>query len=227
MKLLLFDIDGTLVDCGGQPKPLFAEALEEIYGERGDVKGYDFSGKTDPRIVVDLMTAAGVPETVIHSRLDDLRDAYLARLEERLEPEHVRILPGVVELLTTLEERDDVVLALLTGNWERGAGIKLGSVGLRRYFAFGSFGDGQTDRCDLPPVAWARAAEHCGRSFRPEDTWILGDSLLDVDCARAHGIPCLGVATGRTPSTALSAAGAHLVLSDLTQIDQVLAAVLA
>ncbi len=224
MKLILFDIDGTLVDCGGQPKPLFGEALEEVYGERGDIPGYDFSGKTDPRIVVDLMTAAGVPEAVIHQRLPDLRDAYLARLAERLEPEHVRILPGVVDLLTTLAERDDLVVALLTGNWERGAGIKLGSVGLERFFAFGSFGDGQTDRRDLPPVALARAAAHCGRRFRPEETWIVGDSLLDVDCARAHGIPCLAVATGRTPAQALAAAGARRVVADLGSMSEVLAA---
>jgi len=223
LKLLLFDIDGTLVDCGGQPKPLFAEALEEIYGARGDVKGYDFSGKTDPRIVVDLMTAAGVPEPLIRARLPDLRDAYLDRLEKRLEPGRVRILPGVVELLTTLSERDDLVLALLTGNWERGAGIKLGSVGLRRFFAFGSFGDDQTDRRDLLPVAWRRAAEHCGRSFAAEETWIVGDSLLDVDCARTHGIPCLAVATGRTSAAALAAAGAQRVFSDLSSTPDVLA----
>jgi phosphoglycolate phosphatase-like HAD superfamily hydrolase len=227
LKLILFDIDGTLVDCGGQPKPLFGEALEEVYGARGDLPDYDFSGKTDPRIVVDLMTAAGVPAPVIRERLPDLRDAYLGRLERRLEPEHVRILPGVVELLTTLAERDDLVLGLLTGNWERGAGIKLGSVGLRRFFAFGSFGDGQTDRRDLPPVALARAAEHCGRAFRPEDTWIVGDSLLDVDCARAHGIACLAVATGRTEFAALAAAGAERVISDLTPVDEVIAALLA
>jgi len=116
------------------------------------------------------------------------------------------------------------VLALLTGNWERGAGIKLGSVGLRRFFAFGSFGDGQTDRRDLPPVALARAAEHCGREFGPEETWIVGDSLLDVDCARAHGIPCFAVATGRTAAAALEEAGARHVAADLGSTRDVLAA---
>jgi phosphoglycolate phosphatase len=227
LKLILFDIDGTLIDCGGQPKPLFGDALEEVYGARGDIRGYDFSGKTDPRIVVDLMTAAGVPEPVIHSRIHDLRDAYLARLASHLEPDRVRILPGVVELLTTLAERDDLVLALLTGNWERGAGIKLGSVGLARYFAFGSYGDGQTDRRDLPPVAWARATEHCGRGFEPSETWIVGDSLLDVDCARAHGIPCLAVATGWTEAETLAAAGAAHVRADLSAIDEVVEVLLS
>jgi phosphoglycolate phosphatase len=222
LKLLLFDIDGTLIDCGGQPKPLFAEALEEVYGAPGDVRGYDFSGKTDPRIVVDLMTAAGVPEEVVRARLPAIRDAYLDRLARRLEAGQVRILPGVVELLTTLAERDDVVLALLTGNWERGAGIKLGSVGLSRYFAFGSYGDDQTDRRALPPVAWERAAAHCGRTFCAEETWIVGDSLLDVECAQAHGIPCLGVATGRTALGALVEAGAYRVHADLSSTREVL-----
>jgi phosphoglycolate phosphatase-like HAD superfamily hydrolase len=216
LRLLLFDIDGTLLTCGGQSKPLFREALLEVFGRTGDIDRYDFSGRTDPRIVLDLMTGAGVPAEEIAAGTPRVRDAYLDRLEVAIDPKEVRVYPGVVDLLESLSRRDDCVLALLTGNWERGAGIKLRAVGLDRYFAFGSYGDGCTDRRELPPVAWARAAERLGRTFEPASTWIIGDSLLDVDCASAHGISCLGVATGRTGADALAAAGAERVLADLT-----------
>lgn len=221
MRLLLFDIDGTLISCGGQPKPLFAAALAEVFGVAGDVDGYDFSGRTDPRIVLDLMRGAGVPDAEIEAGQPLVRDAYLDRLAAHLDPRGVTVLPGVVELLDELAGRDDCVLALLTGNWERGAGIKLGSVGLDRYFAFGSFGDGATDRRALPPTALARAAERLGRTFSPRDAWILGDSLLDVDCAKAHGIPCLAVATGRTPLAQLAEAGADEAVPDFSGRDRV------
>jgi phosphoglycolate phosphatase-like HAD superfamily hydrolase len=217
VRLLLFDIDGTLLTCGGQSKPLFAAALVDVFGRTGDIDAYDFSGKTDPRIVVDLMTGAGVGADEIADGLPRVRDAYLDRLEEALDPRGVRVYPGVVDLLAALVERaarGDCALALLTGNWERGAGIKLRSVGLDGYFGFGSFGDGKVDRRELPPVALTRAAERLGRSFGAADAWIVGDSLLDVDCARAHGIRCLAVATGRTAADALAAAEADVVVRD-------------
>lgn len=226
MRLLLFDIDGTLLTCGGQPRPLFAAALAEVFGRTGEIDAYDFSGKTDPRIVVDLMSGAGLPQEEIEAGLPRVRDAYLDRLEAHLDPRGVTVFPGVVELLDELATRDDCVLALLTGNWERGAGIKLGSVGLERYFAFGSFGDGRTDRRDLPPTALERAAERHGRPFTAADAWIVGDSLLDVDCAKAHGIPCLAVATGRTPIEQLSEAGAAAVVPDLTAREPLIARLL-
>lgn len=215
MRLLLFDIDGTLVHCGGQARPFFADALVEVYGRTGAIDDYDFSGKTDPRIVVDLMTGAGLERAEVMRGLSRMRDAYLDRLEAGIDPERVEVLPGVVELLNALAGRTDCALGLLTGNWERGAGIKLRSAKLDHFFAFGSFGDDCTDRRDLPPAALARAAAHHGREFAVKESWIVGDSLLDVDCARAHGIPCLAVATGRTRPEALAAAGAHEVLPDL------------
>ncbi len=214
-RLVLFDVDGTLIDCGGQPKPLFAEALVEVFGSAGDIARYRFTGRTDPRIVFDLMTGAGIDPVRVIEELPRLRDRYLARLAARLDPARVRVLPSVEELLADLASREDLSLGLLTGNWEEGAKIKLGSVGLDRFFRFGAFGDDQIDRRDLPPVALLRAGEATGRSFLPEETLIVGDSPLDIECARAHHIPCWAVATGWTPAEELARAGADRVLRDL------------
>jgi len=213
MRLVLFDIDGTLVDCGRQVRPLFAGALEEVFGTAGDLDRYDFAGKPDPRIVLDLMTGEGFPIADIVAALPRVRETYLARLEAGLAVEGMRILPGVVETLARLEGR--VALGLLTGNWESGARIKLGRFGLNRFFPVGAFGEDGADRSDFPPRALERAARHYGEDFRADQTMIVGDSLLDVACARAHGVRALAVATGRTSASALAAAGADWVVADL------------
>jgi len=127
------------------------------------------------------------------------------------------LLPGVVEILERLDARDDVALALLTGNWQPGAEAKLARFDLNRFFPFGAFGCDGADRSTLPPVAWERAEERLGRRFLPEETLIVGDSIHDVSCAHAHGIPCLAVCTGRTPAARLHAAGADWVAADLDQ----------
>jgi len=216
VKLLLFDIDGTLVHSGGQAKPVFAEAMVEVFGTAGAIDAYDFSGKTDARIVLDLAMSAGVPEAAARAGLPRVRDLYVDRFAGRFDPGRARILPGVSALLAGLAGRQDVTLGLLTGNWFGGARIKLGALGLFDYFGFGSFADDGLDRRELPPVALARARRHTGREFAPREAVIVGDSPLDVDCARAHGIPCLAVATGWTSREALAAEGATWVVEDLT-----------
>jgi phosphoglycolate phosphatase len=217
LKLILFDIDGTLIDCGGQARVAFASALDAVFGGTGAIESYDFSGKTDTRIVVDLMTAAGRPRDEVLAILPRLREEYLATLDRNLQRERMRVLPGIEPLLDRLAARDDVVLALLTGNWERGARIKLSRHDLNRYFGFGSFGDDVFDRNDLPPIAMERALRSTGHTFTPRDVVIIGDSLLDVACARAHDIPCLAVATGRTGRAELEAAGPTWLVDDLAR----------
>jgi phosphoglycolate phosphatase-like HAD superfamily hydrolase len=217
MKLVLFDIDGTLLSCGPQVRPLFASALVEVFGTAGEVDAFDFTGRTDPGIVLDLITGAGLPEALVRERLPRMRSLYTERLDRQLDRREMVLLPGVVEILERLIRREDVVTALLTGNWEPGAKAKLSRFDLGRYFAFGAFGCDGVDRSELPPVALDRAERATGRRFRPEDVLIVGDSVHDVSCARAHGISCLAVGTGRTPGDVLQAAGADWVIGDLRQ----------
>ncbi len=219
VRLLLFDIDGTLLDCGGQAKPVFAEVLEEVFGRSGDWRAYDFSGKTDGRITLDLATGAGLSEDEVREGLPRVREIYVERLERALDRQRMRLLPGLPDLLEHLAARDDIELALLTGNWEPGARTKLSRFDLNRFFPFGAYGCDAVDRNDLPPVALDRAERHLGRRFQPDEVLIIGDSLHDIACARAHGIPVLAVATGWTPAEDLRAAGADWVVEDLRAAD--------
>ena len=213
MRLLLFDIDGTLLRCGPQVRVLFAEALVEVFGTAGDLERYDFSGKTDPLIVLELMTAAGFGAEEVRARLPRMGDAYASRIEARLGP--VEVIPGAGEALQALAGRGDVAVGLLTGNWARGAGAKLRRGGLDGHFAFGAFGDDGEDRSCLPPLAIARARAATGYAFTAADALIIGDSVEDVRCALACDVPLLAVASGWTTPERLRAAGATEVVTRL------------
>lgn len=190
--LILFDIDGTLLRCGRQVGTFFVDALIEVFGSYGELDGYTFGGKTDPRIVIDLVRATGRADEEILPMLPAMRQTYLTNLERGLRRDGMRILPGVRELLERLSAREDVMVGLLTGNWRGGAEIKLGRFDLNRYFSVGAFGDDGVNRRDLVPVALDRAFQACGQSFDPSRTLIVGDTILDVDCARAAGVRSLG-----------------------------------
>lgn len=217
MRLILFDVDGTLIRSGNQVGPMLAEALDEVYGLSTDlgVAGFDFSGKTDQQIVLELMELAGLERTEAAARLPRVRDAYLDRMERRLDASKMVVLPGVAEVLEALRGRPEVVLGLLTGNWRRGAEIKLSRLGLEGFFPFGAFGDDGLERRELPPVALERAFAATGHRFGPADTLIVGDSVRDVECAHCHGLPVLAVATGWTSAERLCASGADRVVATL------------
>lgn len=196
-------------------RPIFAGALAEVYGREPVLDGYDFSGRTDPGIVVDLMARVGLAEEEVLARLPLMHEVYLDRLAAELDAARIRVFPGVVETLEELAERPDVEVGLLTGNWRRGAGIKLSRVGLDRHFGFGGFGDDGRRRRELVPAALRRAREATGVEFPPEKVLVVGDSPLDVDCAKHHGIATLAVATGWTSAEDLRAAGAEWVVPSL------------
>ena len=227
IRLVLFDVDGTLLTCGRSTRPLLGRALTEVFGPVPGIEGYDFAGKTDPRIVLDLAVAAGRGAEEVRGALPRVRDRYLAILEQGLPAGAVAALPGAAELLARLAVRGDLALGLLTGNWRRGAEVKLERAGLGGHFAFGAFGDDGLDRNELPPVALARAAEATGRRFTAAETLIVGDTLHDVACARAHGLRCAAVGTGGVAAGTLAAAGADWVAADLRALAEQVPGLLA
>lgn len=215
--LLLFDIDGTLLRCGPQVRPLFVGALEQVYGGYEIPEGFAFAGKTDPMIVAEMVASTGLGPDEIRQRLPAMSEVYIENLKGGLKREGMRILPGVRELLDRLRSRDDVLLGLLTGNWRGGAREKLERFDLWQYFEVGAFGDDAADRRGLVPVALERAQHLAGRPFAVEHAMIIGDTILDVDCAQAAGVPCVAVATGFTEIEELRQAGADWAFADLIE----------
>ena len=204
-RLVLFDIDGTLVTDGGASRDAFAEALSVVYGYNGDVNRYDFSGRTDPQITHMVLGDAGHSTESIDEHLEDLWREYLQRLERNAKNGSVRALPGIVELVRSLATDDRVTLALLTGNIEPGARLKLAPPALNEYFPFGAFGSDSADRQKLPPIAVKRASAIDGYHFTGADVVILGDSIYDVRCGVPYEATTIAIASGRTKAETLRA----------------------
>jgi phosphoglycolate phosphatase-like HAD superfamily hydrolase len=223
-RLILFDIDGTLLTAGGAPRRAFRRALIEHFGTDGDEARTDFSGKTDPQIVYDLMGAAGFENDRIEERIADLFDHYLDGLERELEEEagH-RLHPGAAEIVEALADDPRVVLGLVTGNVERGARLKLERFDLWRRFAVGAFGSDDRDRDRLPEIAIERAGRLSGRRFTGSETVVIGDTPADVQCARAAGALAVAVATGRPTRRELEACEPDVLLDSLEEWPDLLA----
>jgi phosphoglycolate phosphatase-like HAD superfamily hydrolase len=217
-RLLLFDIDGTLV-WGGPAKDSFIEAMVETYGTAGDVESVSFAGRTDPQIARGLLQGTGMPAADIERGLPTLWKGYLSRLEARLPRDPVEILPGVPALLEALGEDDGVALGLLTGNILAGARLKLGSAGLLDHFRMGSYGSDHEERDELPAIALRRARETWGVDFRPEHVVVVGDTPRDVACGKKEGLRTFAVATGHYDAEALRATGADHVVEDFSDTD--------
>jgi phosphoglycolate phosphatase len=228
VRLYLFDIDGTLVSARGAGRIALTSALVKTFGTAGAVDTYDFRGRTDQRIVLDLMQAAGVPERDIQVRLDTCFDAYVRELDTLVgDGERVQVMPGIAEVVRALAARDDALVGLLTGNIEPGARVKLRSTGLWPLFRVGAFGSDDIDRRRLPAVACERARALLGHDIPFERVVIIGDTPLDVDCARACGAVAVAVATGHHPAHELSACAPDLLFTDFSDVTAALAALTA
>jgi phosphoglycolate phosphatase len=225
MRLVLFDIDGTLLTDRGASREAFGGALQAVYGYDGDLGRYDFSGRTDPQITYMVLGDAGLSREQIAAKMDELWEHYLAGLARNATPERVRVLPGIDRLLRALAAREDVMLALLTGNIEPGARIKLGAAGLNHYFPFGAFGSDSMHREELPPIAIRRASEEGGHRFQGRDVVIIGDSIYDVRCGVPHDATTIAVASGKTSADRLRAENPHHFFESAERLDELLAAI--
>jgi phosphoglycolate phosphatase-like HAD superfamily hydrolase len=216
-KLVLFDIDGTLVLTGGAGLRAMNRAVEETLGHGDALNGIPIAGRTDWSILVDAVGKAG--REIDDELLRTLRERYVAHLA--VEIHHPgkgtkAVMPGVRELLDGLAVRDDVLVGLLTGNFEEGARIKLGYFDLWRYFACGAFGGDAADRNALVPFAVERA-QQCGLpQIATADVLVVGDTPHDVACAHAAGAVPVAVATGGYTVDQLRSSGSEIVFQDLS-----------
>lgn len=225
-RLVLFDIDGTLLSAGRVFKLALTEALHKTFGSTGPWGTYDFSGKTDPQIVRDLMRGAGLPERTIDGRLAEALGRYRDRLLELIRPEDVTPKPGALALVESLVVEPCVTLGLLTGNLEACARAKLEPLGLNRHFPFGAYGSDHEDRHRLPVIAVERANGATGRHFTGAAIVVVGDSIHDVRCGRDLGVRAVAVASGRTTRDQLAAESPDALLDDLTDTKAALRAIL-
>lgn len=228
MRLILFDIDGTLLWTDGAGRRAIHRALVDEMGTAGPIDGYRFDGKTDPQIVRELMELAGHPDSLSNERITAVCRRYVELLTAELAKptQATRIYPGIKDLLAALEPHEaksQALVGLLTGNVEHGAALKLRSAGIDpARFAVGAFGSDSHARADLPAIAAERAAQRTGRRFTGADLVIVGDTPDDVACARPMSARTVGVATGSYSTAALKAAGATHVFENLGDTGAVL-----
>lgn len=228
MRLVLFDIDGTLLNSGGVGRASMQRALSEVFGSPGS-PSYRYDGKTDKQIVRDVMRLEGHSDEHIDSRMTTLLDRYLDGLKTGIESRKfdVRPLPGVVEILDALEERDDVVLGLLTGNVEAGARAKLTAAGIDPdRFRVNAFGSDHEHRPQLPAIAQRRFGEALGVEVAGDKVIVIGDTPADIECGRELGARAIGVASGHYSVSDLEKHAPYAVFPSLEDTKRILDTIL-
>jgi phosphoglycolate phosphatase len=217
-RLLLWDIDGTLIRTAGVGRRALEEAAAKV-GQLSEVPNVVMSGKTDPQILRDIFRAAALADEHIDGLLPaamEAAEAALAEAEHELR-DTGQVLPGIVELLTRLCATPGVTQTLLTGNLVANAAVKVAAFGLAPYFdaEIGAYGTDHADRLELVPIALERAQRYRGRTFAPDEVWVIGDTANDLACARAGGARCLLVGTGQQPVDELDADATFPDLGDV------------
>ena len=216
MYLMLFDIDGTLIDSGEAGSRSLNLSFAELFSIRDAFHGISMAGKTDTEIIKEGMLKHGIS---IDGNLNVAIYTYLRHLRREIDNERRHLKPGIYELLEELTIVKDIQIGLLTGNIEPGARIKLDPFDLNKYFPTGAFGSDDEDRNKLLPIALKRFEERCRRKIRVNECLIVGDTPRDVQCAKIYEARSLGVATGPYSIDELKEAGADYVMKDLSSYE--------
>ncbi len=212
-KLLLWDIDGTILHTGKAGETALGRAMEKLYGINRGLLGLEIAGRTDKWIVEQLLGRDEKPNGP--EEVAQFLDVYVELLADELPRRNGGLHPGVLGILEEAHQRPELVQALLTGNIEKGARLKLTRYGVNHFFDFGAFADDSSIRNELGPHAKRRAEEKHGEEFPPERIFVIGDTPHDVACARAIGAKAIAVATGSFTKRQLKDCGADAVFTDL------------
>jgi phosphoglycolate phosphatase len=219
-RLLLFDIDGTLIYSGGAGVHALKLAFTERFGIADDLHDIEIAGMTDSGIVISILKKHQIPVT--NENVSAFLDSYVHFLSLELPRREGKLLPGVLELLKRLKLRPQLVLALLTGNVSRGAQLKLEHYGVWHFFEFGAFADDHQDRNRLGRFARARALEKHGREFSATEIDVIGDTPRDIACGKAFGARTVAVATGTWTREQLAEHQPDFLIDDLSDVDRVI-----
>ncbi len=221
-KLILFDIDGTLLLTGGAGKRAFNRVFFELFRIEGAWQGIHPDGRTDPSLIRELFEK-NLGRAPRGDEMPRIIQTYTHAMGEALhEAENFRLMPGVHELLTELRSRDFGLLGLATGNFEATAYQKLARADLREFFSFGGFASDHPDRLQLTRIAVERGRQALGRWLDPEEIFLVGDTVHDIRCAQCLSLTTVAVATGSTPREVLAAARPDFLFDDLKGLEEIL-----
>ena len=220
-RLLLFDIDGTLLASGGAGERALRTMIEELYGDPDGTRDIEIAGRTDSGIALQVLAKYGREATP--ESLAQFQTCYLGHLQRLLPLTEGRLLPGIVPLLEALQKRDDILLGLLTGNLARGAELKLTQYGVWSFFTLGAYADDHHDRNELGRFACQRLREIHGIEIPPERIYVIGDTPHDIACGRAFGAKTIAVATGIFTREQLAAHEPDYLFDDLSELGKVMA----
>jgi phosphoglycolate phosphatase len=220
-RLLLFDIDGTLVNTGGAGIQSLKTIVRNRFGAEDDLRDIEFAGKTDRAIIRDILQKYQVEPT--EENIVSVADQYIRELPLSLSRSQGRTLPGIRQLLEQLKSRPHIVVALLTGNLRQGARLKLQHYSLWDFFEFGAFADDHHDRNELGNFAKKRAQAKHDHDFDAADIDVIGDTNHDIACGKAFGARTIAVATGSWSRERLQTCAPDFLFVDLSNTDEVIA----